>query len=145
MARSQIPDPRSQIPVVLYTDGGARGNPGPAAIGGAAFRGERELFRFARRIGERTNNQAEYRALIYGLAELKRLGVRQAECRLDSELIVRQLEGLYRVKQSELKPLWQQATELAESLESIKFVHIMRTDNALADGLVNVALDGEAV
>jgi ribonuclease HI len=127
--------------VTLHTDGGARGNPGPAAIGGVARENGEELFSFARYIGETTNNQAEYQALLEGLRQLRERGVREVVCYLDSDLVVQQLAERYRVKNLELKPLFNEVQALAEEFSSIKFVHVRREGNAEADRLVNRALD----
>jgi len=92
---------------VLYTDGASRGNPGPAAIGAVIKDGQgRVLARISKRIGRTTNNQAEYRAVIAALEEAVRLGAAGVEIKSDSELVVRQINGRYRVKNPGLKPLY---------------------------------------
>lgn len=125
----------------LHTDGGSRGNPGPAAIGGVAVRDGTELFRFARAIGSTTNNQAEYQALQEGLRRLREQGVSEVDCFLDSELVVQQLKGTYRVKNLELKPVYEEVKRLAGEFARVTFSHVPRAGNALADSLVNEALD----
>ena len=130
--------------LILYTDGASRGNPGPAAIG-AIIQDEsgRVLHKVGRAIGRATNNQAEYRALILGLEEAARLGATHLEVRMDSELIVRQLEGRYRVKDANLKPLFRQASELLRKFPSVTIRHVPREANQRADALVNAVLDGK--
>lgn len=127
----------------LHTDGGSRGNPGPAAIGGVAASDGTELFRFAQAIGSTTNNQAEYKALQEGLRRLREQGVSEVDCFLDSELVVQQLKGTYRVKNLELKPVYEEVKRLAGEFDRVTFTHVPRAGNALADGLVNQALDAQ--
>ena len=126
---------------IMTADGASRGNPGPAAIG-AAIRDEegRVVARISRRIGVATNNQAEYRALIAGLKEALRLGARAVDIRLDSELVVRQVSGRYRVKNAALLPLFQEARQLVGRLEEFSISHIPGSQNADAHRLADVAL-----
>lgn len=126
---------------ILYTDGGARGNPGPAGIGGVLKLGER-IEKFKKYIGEATNNQAEYWALILGLEKAKDLGVEELDCFLDSELVVKQLNKEYRVKDKDLAPLFVKVWNLSVNFKKITFKHIFREQNKLADKLVNEAIDG---
>lgn len=125
----------------LYTDGGARGNPGPAGIGYVITPKEGEVISHGEYIGETTNNQAEYQALVAGLKKAKEVGITHLECFLDSELVVKQVRGQYRVKNEELKPLCEQVLSLAKDFTQISFDHIPRGKNAKADALVNKALD----
>ena len=127
---------------ILYTDGAARGNPGPAAIG-IIIQDEsgRVLREVGRTIGRATSNQAEYRALILGLEEAAKLGVPHLEVRTDSELVVRQLNGRYRVKNAALQPLFKQVSELLRKFPSATVRHIPREANKRADALVNAVLD----
>ncbi|MFH1171482.1 MAG: ribonuclease HI family protein [bacterium] len=131
--------------VQLYTDGGARGNPGPAAIGGimrnAADGSVVETFR--RYLGERTNNQAEYEALLEGLIRAKKIGATHVECFLDSQLIVEQMNRTYRVKDHELAKLFVKVWNAAQGFSKIHFRHIPREHNVAADCLVNQAIDEE--
>ena len=129
--------------VVIYADGASRGNPGPSAIG-ATIKDEqgRLLTSISQRIGITTNNQAEYRAIIAALQEAIRLGARQVDIKLDSELVVRQISGKYRVKKAALKPLHQQVKQLTDKLEGFTISHIPRQQNIEADNLANKALDG---
>lgn len=127
----------------LFTDGGSRGNPGQAAIGIVIedpSKGEviREHYE---RIGIETNNVAEYRALIEGLKIANRFHPNKLICHLDSELIVKQLSGEYKVKMPTLRVFFDEIQELAQDFASISFVHIPRADNHKADALVNKALD----
>ncbi len=126
----------------LYTDGGARGNPGPAAYGfvleaddGTVLAAEGEA------IGEATNNVAEYRGLVAGLARAAELAVPEVEVRSDSELLVKQMRGEYRVKNQALKTLSLEAARLAREIGKVHYVHVRREKNELADRLVNEALD----
>ncbi len=134
--------------IVIYTDGGARGNPGPAGIGVVIEDGEGKLLKeFGEYMGDTTNNMAEYEALIRALKAAKELfGAellnKQVEVRMDSELVVRQLEGRYRVKEPSLKEQFAKVAQLRlEDIPNITFVHIPRAKNARADKLVNQALD----
>ena len=126
----------------LYTDGGARGNPGPAA---AAYVLEAEdgtvLDAQGEAIGAATNNVAEYRALLAGLVKAAELGIDELEVLSDSELLVRQMNGEYRVKNAALRELSLEATRLARQLRRVRYRAVPRTQNELADRLVNEALD----
>ena len=128
--------------MVINADGASRGNPGPAAIG-ATIKDEqgRLLARISRRIGHTTNNQAEYQAVIAALEEALRLGARQVELNADSEFVVKQVRGEYRVKKAALKPLYQRVKQLQSQLESSTINHIPRGQNREADRLANRALD----
>lgn len=128
--------------LTLYADGAARGNPGPAGIGAwitdetGATVGEVSRF-----IGQATNNQAEYRALIAGLAHLLNQGARAVEVRMDSELVIKQLTGEYRVRNPGLRPLHARARELAGRFVSITYRWIPRELNSRADALANQVID----
>lgn len=126
----------------LYSDGGARGNPGPAA-GGAVIKNEKGivLAAFGKYFGETTNNQAEYQALIMGLEKAKELGVTELSCLADSELMVKQLKREYRVRDSGLGPLFLKAYNLSSGFKKITYNHIRREKNKEADLLVNETLD----
>lgn len=128
----------------LYTDGGARGNPGPSAIGVVLFKNDDIIAEISRYIGETTNNQAEYQALIDGLQEARAHKITQLKCYLDSELVVRQINGEYKVKNPELRIKYLNVLDLVEHFDDIVFIHIKRAQNKLADALVNKALDAEA-
>ena len=125
----------------LYTDGGARGNPGPAAIGGVLYEADKKIKTFSALIGKTTNNQAEYQALIKGLELALKHGVRELDCFLDSELVVKQLNKEYKVKDKNLAKIFVQAWNLAIKFKKITFSHVRRELNKEADKLVNEALD----
>ena len=126
----------------IFTDGASRGNPGPAAIG-IVFRGKggADLASHWESIGRATNNVAEYRAVVTALEFCQRWGVKRVHLKMDSELIVRQLLGVYRVKSPELRPLYQQVVFLSRGLADFQVTHIRREQNAHADALANRALD----
>jgi ribonuclease HI len=131
--------------VTVHIDGGARGNPGPAgsgvvvtdrADGQAIYEGG--IF-----IGHATNNVAEYRGLLAGLEAAKKLGAVEVEVVSDSELLVRQMTGQYRVKNAGLQPLHHKAKDLAEGFRRCTYRHVRREDNTRADELVNAAIDAK--
>lgn len=126
----------------LWTDGGARGNPGPAAIGVVITEHGKELDAFGRTIGETTNNQAEYAALAAGLARAKELGGVRLTCHLDSELVVAQLTGRYRIKDVGMREAAATVQSLARAFERVTYAAVPREQNRTADRLVNQALDG---
>ncbi|MDP9325001.1 MAG: ribonuclease HI family protein [Candidatus Dormibacteraeota bacterium] len=132
--------------LVIHTDGGSRGNPGPAAIGvviEVEKEGQSEVIReIAERIGVASNNVAEYRAIIRGLEAAKQLGADSVSSLLDSQLVVEQLNGNYRVKHDDLKPLHTRVKQLAAAFPLVTFQHVRREQNKEADRLVNAALDG---
>jgi ribonuclease HI len=127
---------------VVHTDGAARGNPGPAAIG-VVVQDEtgRVVYEASRCLGVSTNNEAEYLALIAALEYMKDLRAASVEFFLDSELVVRQLEGRYRVKEPRLQTLHGRATMLLNAVRNYSFTHVPREKNARADELANEALD----
>ncbi len=130
----------------LFTDGGARGNPGPAAAGYLLYNQGRELIESGSKyLGVATNNLAEYSALILGLELAKVHNVKQLECNLDSELVVKQMRGEYKVKNPDLKLLMAKAAAISKEIGYVTYKHIPRAQNAEADGLVNQCLDLEAV
>jgi len=132
----------SDSKIVIYTDGGARGNPGPAALG--VVIGDKEYSEY---LGEMTNNQAEYHAVIFALKKAKHLlGGKKAkeseiEIRMDSELVVNQLLGRYKIKEPELKPLFVDVWNLRMDFKKTGFIHVSREENKQADRLVNKALN----
>ena len=130
---------------VLYTDGASRGNPGPSSIGAVIYfdghDGLEEVADISEPIGHTTNNVAEYKAVIAGLKLVGQLDPDDVLVRADSQLLVRQLEGRYRVKSPNLKPLYGQVCALVESLPCVRFEHVRREENTVADGLANEALD----
>ncbi len=132
------------ITPVLYTDGGSRGNPGPSAAGYILVdESGKTVGQGGEYIGITTNNQAEYHGLRIGLEAALAFGWRQLECRIDSMLVVNQLNGLYNIKNRELWPIFERIKQLISQFEKIKFVHVPRELNQLADGMVNKTLDAE--
>jgi ribonuclease HI len=138
--------------LIINTDGGSRGNPGPAGIGVVFSNADGQILaEYKEYIGEATNNIAEYRALILALEKAKSFSVKdgsasgwdEIECRLDSELVVKQIRGEYKVKDEKLMPLFGQVHELS-FFKPIKFVHVRREFNKEADALANLALDEAA-
>lgn len=131
---------------VVNTDGGARGNPGPGGAGivlrspegGVVAKGGAYL-------GSVTNNVAEYEALLWGMRAALAHGATRLMVRADSELVVKQLRGEYRVKNEGLKPLFCQAQGLRRAFEAVEFVHVRREDNAEADAMANEAMDGRCI
>jgi len=134
--------------LIIFTDGGARGNPGPAACG-VVIKDEKGeiILEISKYIGNTTNNQAEYEALILALEKTKELFESKKvkkivlECHLDSELVVKQLNREYKIKNEGLKPLYLKVSNLIPCFSSVKFIHIRRGQNRLADKLVNRELD----
>jgi len=126
---------------IIFTDGAARGNPGPAAIG-AIIKDEKGklIATISQRIGTTTNNQAEYRAVIAALEKAIELGATHVALYSDSELVMKQINGRYRVKKAALKPLHQTVKQLLGLLEGFTITHIPREQNTEADNLANKAL-----
>jgi ribonuclease HI len=126
----------------MFTDGGSRGNPGPAAIGIVIYKDNDEKVKeHGECIGNSTNNIAEYTALIRGLNLCKELGFTDVHCFLDSELVVKQLNKVYKVKDEKMKILSDVVAGLITEFKTVKFEHVLRAKNKLADQLVNKALD----
>jgi ribonuclease HI len=131
--------------VLIYFDGGSRGNPGPAAIGALVLDPSTEppgrLATVSECIGVTTNNVAEYQALIAGLEAASATPARAAKVRGDSKLVIEQLAGRWKVKQPHLRPLHAQACALLDTYDEVDLAHVRREQNAEADALVNAALD----
>lgn len=126
----------------IYVDGGARGNPGPAGVGVVILdAGGKKIKDVSKYIGEATNNIAEYNALIYGLEEALMLRADEVKINLDSELVVKQINGEYRVKDANLKPLFERALNMLKSFKNFEINHIDRSKNKEADKLVNRAIN----
>lgn len=126
----------------LFSDGGSRGNPGPAGAGFALYdETGAEIFGGKKFLGVATNNVAEYKALIFGLEKAHEIGGKNIKSFLDSELIVKQLHGQYRVKHPDMKPLFAQVQSLISHFESVIFTHVRREKNKRADTLANEAMD----
>ncbi len=128
-------------PFLLFCDGASRGNPGPAAYGFVIFQNQDVLEQKGGRLGNTTNNVAEYQGLIHGLKRLVELGAKQIVVKADSEFMVRQLNGIYKVKAPNIIPLFQQAKALLENFEKAQILHVRREENSLADAMANEALD----
>jgi ribonuclease HI len=130
--------------LIIYTDGGARGNPGPAGIG-AVLNNEKgdRMAEVSEYIGETTNNQAEYKAVVAAIAKAKELGAEELDFFLDSELVVKQLNREYKVRDKDLAPLFMKIYNAVMGFKKVTFKHVRRELNAEADKLVNIALDKE--
>jgi ribonuclease HI len=129
---------------MIFSDGGARGNPGPAAIAFVILSENSQiLMTKSRYIGLRTNNQAEYEALIAALESAVAFNAEEATCHLDSELVAKQLTGEYAVKNRELRKMWNKAQELRRHFKKVSFINVPRTNNQIqkVDELVNETLD----
>jgi ribonuclease HI len=136
-------DAQTAVKVVVHVDGGARGNPGPAAVGVViADPDGTVLDEYAERIGVATNNVAEYQALLRGAQRAEALGAREVEFVNDSELVAKQINGTYKVKHPAMKPLYEEAIAALASFEHWRIRSVPRAQNARADALVNEALDG---
>jgi ribonuclease HI len=130
------------VRLVVYTDGAARGNPGPAGAGVSIQDPDGNVVATVERyLGKATNNVAEYSALLCGLERAQELGAEELEVRSDSELLVRQMRGEYRVRNPGLKPLVVRAHELARAFARVEYVHVRREQNRDADRLANRAID----
>ncbi len=137
--------------VTIYTDGGARGNPGPAALG-VLFLGEKGqiLKEYSQYLGEKTNNEAEYLALIFALKKAKALFGKEKieslpiDLKSDSELLIRQMKGEYKIKTPAIQNLFLEAWNLKIEFKNLKFYSVSREENKRADKLVNEALDNQA-
>jgi len=128
--------------LIIYTDGGARGNPGPAGIGVAIYNQKKELLaEHSDFLGIATNNQAEYQAVILALKRAKDLEAEEINFFLDSELVVKQLRGEYKVKNQELASLYLEIHNLSTNFKKITYTHVRRELNKEADRLANEAMD----
>lgn len=127
---------------VAHIDGASRGNPGHAAYGVRVCDAEGvEVAQLGEYLGRQTNNYAEYQGLIAALLWAREQGVEAFMVRSDSQLLVRQMQGRYKVKSATLRPLWQQASELAATLRTFRLEHVRRESNIEADSLANAVLD----
>jgi ribonuclease HI len=134
---------QTAVKVVVHVDGGARGNPGPAAVGVViADPNGAVLDEYAERIGVATNNVAEYQALLRGVQRAAALGASEVEFVNDSELVAKQINGTYKVKHPAMRPLYEEAIAALGSFERWRIRSVPRAENARADALVNEALDG---
>ncbi len=133
---------RSSDIVDLWSDGASRGNPGPAGIGVLAKDSSgREVLRLSEYLGETTNNVAEYYALISALEELSEMGYRRVRVNSDSELLVRQLSGIFKVKSRKLMPLVGKVKQILAAYDDVELNHINRSENVECDRLANEAID----
>lgn len=131
--------------VVVYVDGGSRGNPGDSACGVyACDAADNRVAAFGRFLGRMTNNEAEYGGLLAALEWARSAGVRELHVRADSQLMVRQMNGQYRVKSANLRPLFEDARRRADQFARFEIEHVRREDNAEADRLANLAMDARA-
>ncbi len=129
----------------LYTDGGSRGNPGPAGVGIVLIDDKGTILKQeGRYLGEKTNNEAEYEALIWGMTQALSLKPQSLDCFLDSQLVVNQLNGFYRIKKAHLQPLATKIKSLEKLLGKVSYIYIPREENSIADNMVNEALDNQA-
>lgn len=129
--------------LTIYTDGGSRGNPGPAAIGALLYAKNAKIGEYGEFIGKATNNEAEYKALIMALLKAKSLKAKNINCFLDSELVVKQLNHQYRIKDEKIALLFIKIWNLTFDFEKTTFTHIPREKNKEADALVNKILNRE--
>lgn len=128
--------------LIIYTDGGARGNPGPAGIGAVIYdENKKKIAEVSEFIGETTNNQAEYRAVVAAIAKAQKLGAQELDFYLDSELVVKQLNREYKVKNKELAPLFVKIYNACMEFKKVTFTHVVREMNKEADKLANDAMD----
>jgi len=128
--------------IKIFTDGGARGNPGPAAIGIVIKDDKGKILKeYAEQIGETTNNQAEYKALVKGLELAKQFKPTEISCYLDSELVTKQMKQEYKVRDADLQPLFIKVWNAAMEFKKVNYQHIPRSLNKEADKLLNIELD----
>jgi mutator protein MutT len=128
--------------LILYSDGGSRGNPGPSASGFVVMNERMDvLHQGGMYLGITTNNQAEYHGVLQGLEKAKEMGAKTVDFRMDSLLVVNQLNGIYKIKNRDLWPIHERIKELAKEFERVSFSHVRREFNQLADGMVNKILN----
>jgi ribonuclease HI len=149
LQQEKLPLPETSAPVPgrivrVYSDGAARGNPGPAGAGAVLTDSAGNVIaRLGRFLGKQTNNVAEYEGLLLGLKHARELGYREVEVRADSQLLIRQLKGEYAVRHAGLKPLHAEALRLLRSFDRYDLRHVPREENTLADEMSNRAIDEE--
>lgn len=134
---------KSTVTALIYADGGSRGNPGPAGCGVSITNLEtgEKIGEISQFLGHVTNNVAEYTGLVLGLEKVLDLGIDSVEARMDSELVVKQIKGEYRVKNENLKPLYTKAIQLKGRFKKFAISHVRREQNKEADRLANQAMD----
>jgi ribonuclease HI/pterin-4a-carbinolamine dehydratase len=136
--------PKSERQIKLYADGGSRGNPGPSASGYVLMdMDDSIIFKSGVYLGITTNNQAEYQALKYGLEEAQKLGAREVDVYMDSLLVINQMKGIFKVKNRDLWPIHEAIKEQAKFFKKVRYTHVPRELNKLADAEVNEVLDAE--
>jgi ribonuclease HI len=149
LQQEKLPLPEATAPsagraVRVYSDGAARGNPGPAGAGAVLTDAAGNVIaRLGRYLGRQTNNVAEYEGLLLGLKQARELGFREVEVRADSQLLIRQLKGEYAVRHAGLKPLHAEVLRLLRSFDRFDLRHVPREENSLADEMSNRAIDEE--
>lgn len=125
----------------LFTDGGSRGNPGKAACAWVVYDGDKEVLHGSKYLGMTTNNDAEYQGLIDGLESCIRIGIKNLECYSDSELMVKQVYGIYKVRDANIRVRFDQIESQIKKLDSFSISHVLRSLNKRADKLVNICMD----
>lgn len=136
--------PKAEKQIKLYADGGSRGNPGPSASGYVLLdMDDSIIFKSGVYLGITTNNQAEYQALKYGLEEAQKLGAREVDVYMDSLLVINQMKGIFKVKNRDLWPIHEAIKEIAATFKKVRYTHVPRELNKLADAEVNEVLDTE--
>lgn len=131
--------------LIIYCDGGSRGNPGPAGLGAVIYNTDKnKLFEISEFLGVTTNNQAEYKGVLRAIKKAKELKAKELTFYLDSELIVKQMNGQYRVKSRDLIPLYMEIRKYILEFKKVEFNHVRREYNKEADALANIAMDEHA-
>lgn len=125
----------------LFTDGGSRGNPGKAACAWVVYDGDQEVLHGSKYLGMTTNNDAEYQGLIEGLESCIRIGIKNLECYSDSELMVKQVNGIYKVRDANIRVRFDQIESQIKKIDSFSISHVLRSLNKRADKLVNICMD----
>lgn len=144
MSAPTISVPKTEKQIKLYADGGSRGNPGPSASGYVLMdMNDSIIFKSGVYLGITTNNQAEYQALKFGLEEAEKLGAREVDVYLDSLLVINQMKGIFKVKNRDLWPIYEAIKEQVTRFKKVRFTHVPRELNKLADAEVNEVLDAE--
>lgn len=139
---SAAPEETAGANVIVYSDGGSRGNPGPSASGFVVMNDREDVIhQGGMYLGVTTNNQAEYHGIRLGLEKALELGAKEVDFRMDSLLAVNQLNGIYKIKNRELWPIYERIKELSKKFDKVTFTHVRREFNQLADGMVNKILD----
>jgi len=138
----ETPAPPAYLRLRLYSDGAARGNPGPAGAGAVLVEPSGQVVdKLGKFLGRQTNNYAEYQGMLLGLKRARELGVREVEVFADSELMIRQLGGRYQVKSPTLRPLYLETLQVLNDFERVKLMHVPREMNRAADEMSNRAID----